>query len=89
LIRVSFIDFTSFHLIYSFDLISLYILPGDDPEGALEIREETKTSQELVEIRGIHRTPPQNEFCPVTAMMKFIQGISFLAVRGMTRGRKK
>jgi len=78
---VSFIDFTSFHLIYSFDLISLYILPGDDPEGALEIREETKTSQELVEIRGIHGTPPQNRFFPVTAMMKF-------SLKVTTRGRK-
>jgi hypothetical protein len=40
---VSLIVFTSFHLIHSFNLISLYILPGDDPEGALKIREETKT----------------------------------------------
>jgi len=48
LTSVSFIVFTSFHLSYSFDLISLYILPGDDPVGALEIRKETKTCQELV-----------------------------------------
>jgi len=59
---VSLIVFTSFHPIHSFNLISLYILPGDDPEGALKIREETKTSQELVEIRGIHRTPPRWNF---------------------------
>jgi len=86
---VSFIVFTSFHPIHSFNLISLCNLPGDNPEGALKIREETKTSQELVEMRGIHRTPPQKRFCPVTAMMKFIQGISFLAAGCMTRGRKK
>jgi len=35
-------------LSHSFDLIFQYILPGDDPEGALEIRKETKTCQELV-----------------------------------------
>jgi len=45
---VSLIVFTSFRPIHSFNLISLCTLPGDDPEGALEIREETKTSQELV-----------------------------------------
>jgi len=45
---VSFIVFTSFRLIHSFNLISLCNLPGDDPEGALEIRKETKTCQELV-----------------------------------------
>jgi hypothetical protein len=33
---VSFIVFTSFHPICSFDLISLFLLPDDDPEGMLE-----------------------------------------------------
>jgi len=86
---MSLIVFTSFHLSYSFDLILLSFFPGDEMQGTLEIGEETKTSQELVEICGIHRTPPQNVFCPVTALMKFIRGMSFLAAGGMTRHRRK
>jgi len=89
LTSVSLIVFTSFRLSYSFDLILLSFFPGDEMQGTLEIGEETKTSQEMIEIRGIHRTPPQNRFCPVTAMMKFSWGILLLAAGGMTRGRKK
>jgi len=55
---VSFIVFTSFHPLYSFNLISLRTLPGDDPEGALEVVQNAETGQGLVDIDWIHGTPP-------------------------------
>jgi hypothetical protein len=55
---VSFIDFTSFHSLYSLDLFSLCTLPGDDPEGTLEVKQYAETGQAVVEIDRIHRIPP-------------------------------
>jgi len=55
---VSFIAFTSFQLLYSFNLISLYTLPGDDPEGALEVIQKAETGQDLIKIYSLHWTPP-------------------------------
>jgi len=55
---VSFIDFTSFRLIHSFNLISLCNLPDDDPEGALEVVQNAETGQVVVDVDGIHGTPP-------------------------------
>jgi len=59
---VSFIDFTSFHPIHSFNLISLRTLPDDDPEGALEVEQNAETGQVVVDVDGIHRTPPFMDF---------------------------
>jgi len=59
---VSFIDFTSFHSLYSLDLISLCILPGDDPEGTLEVKQYAETGQGLADIDWIHGTPPRWNF---------------------------
>jgi hypothetical protein len=55
---VSFIPLTSFHLLYSFDLISLRFLLCDDLEGSLEVMEKAETGQCLVDIDWIHGTPP-------------------------------
>jgi hypothetical protein len=55
---VSFIAFTSFRPIHSFNLISLCNLPGDDPEGALEVEQNAETGQVVVDVDGIHGTPP-------------------------------
>jgi hypothetical protein len=55
---VSFIDFTSFHPLHSFNLISLRFLPGDDPEGALEVIQKAETGQDLIKIDSLHGTPP-------------------------------
>jgi hypothetical protein len=55
---VSFIVFTSFHPPCSFNLISLRTLPGDNPEGPLEVVEKAETGQGLVDIDWIHGTPP-------------------------------
>jgi len=55
---VSFIVFTSFHPLYSFNLISLRTLPGDNLEGALEVVQNAETGQGLVDIDWIHGTPP-------------------------------
>jgi len=59
---VSFIDFTSFRPIHSFNLISLRTLPDDDPEGALEVEQNAETGQVVVDVDGIHRTPPFMDF---------------------------
>jgi hypothetical protein len=59
---VSFIVFTSFHPLYSFNLISLRTLPGDDPEGALEVVQNAETGQGLAYIDWIHGTPPRWNF---------------------------
>jgi len=59
---VSFIDFTSFHLNYSFDLISLCTSTGDKLEGALEVVQNAETDQGLVDIGWIHGTPPRWNF---------------------------
>jgi len=59
---VSFIVFTSFHPLYSFNLISLCTLPGDDPEGAIEVIQNAETGQGLVDIGWIHGTPPRLNF---------------------------
>jgi len=55
---VSFIVFTSFHPLYSFNLISLRTLPGDDPEGVLEVVQNAETGQGLMHVDRIHETPP-------------------------------
>jgi len=62
LASVSFIAFTSFHPIHSFNLISLYALPGDDPEGALEVAQNAEAGQVMVDIGWIHGTPPRWNF---------------------------
>jgi len=59
---VSFIVFTSFHPLYSFNLISLRTLPGDDPEGALEVIQNAETGQGLMDTDWIHGTPPRWNF---------------------------
>jgi len=55
---VSFIVFTSFRPIHSFNLISLCNLPRDDPEGALEVEQNAETGQVVVDVGRIHGTPP-------------------------------
>jgi len=55
---VSFIAFTSFRPIHNFNLISLRNLPRDDPEGTIEVEQNAETGQVVVDVDGIHRTPP-------------------------------
>jgi hypothetical protein len=59
---VSFIAFTSFHPIHSFNLISLCTLPGDDSEGALEVVKKADAGQDLMKVDSLHGTPPWMDF---------------------------
>jgi hypothetical protein len=59
---VSFIAFTSFRPIHSFNLIHLRTLLDDDPEGTLEVVEKAQTGQDLVKINSLHRAPPWMNF---------------------------